>query len=134
MPVNKRGLGVPVHRCGLPVAIVTHPIRVVSPRAPAAPDTWSMALMGIKRAQPAHWLKDNRAALPSIIALLGVAVFWVVGAVGGIGFLREASSPMAMLAGLYVMLAAVAVSIIIATLALTDVTRRLSRRHPRRFT
>lgn len=41
---------------------------------------------------------------------------------------------MAMLAGLYVMLAAVAVSIIIATLALTDVTRRLSRRRPRRYT
>ncbi|MEG9247821.1 hypothetical protein V6S67_06975 [Arthrobacter sp. Soc17.1.1.1] len=86
-----------------------------------------MALMGFESARPTQWLKNNRGALPSIVALAGVALFWVVGAVGGIGFLHDASSPMAMLTGLYVMLAAVAVSIIIATLALTDLTRRYSR-------
>ncbi|MHA7190758.1 hypothetical protein ACX80N_10750 [Arthrobacter sp. MDT2-16] len=91
-----------------------------------------MALMGLESARPTQWLKDNGGALPSIAALVGVALFWVVGAVGGIGFLRDASSPMAMLAGLYVMLAAVAVSIIIAILALTDLTRRYSRPRTRR--
>lgn len=79
-----------------------------------------------------QWLKDNRAALPSVVAVLAVAAFWVIGAVGGIGFLADASSPMTMLTGLYVGLAAVAVSIIIATLALNDLARRYSRPRTRR--
>ncbi len=91
-----------------------------------------MALLGIEQARPTQWLKDNRAALPSMIALLGVAAFWIVGPVGGLGFLSDASSPMAMLTGLYVGLAAVAVSIIIATLALNDLVNRYSRRRTRR--
>ena len=70
--------------------------------------------------------------MPSLIALVGLAVFWAVGAVGGIGFLADASSPMAMLTGLYMMLAAVAVSVIIATLALTDLSRRVLRQRGRR--
>ncbi|MBG6226774.1 Kef-type K+ transport system membrane component KefB [Arthrobacter sp. CAN_A2] len=82
-----------------------------------------MALMGINKAQPAHWLKNNQGALPSIIAIIAVALFWVVGGIGGIKFLADASSPMAMLTGLYMGLAAVAVSIIIATLALNDLGR-----------
>ncbi|MHA7284540.1 hypothetical protein [Arthrobacter sp. TMS2-4] len=91
-----------------------------------------MALMGINRARPSHWLRDNRDALPSLIAVSAVALFWVVGAVGGIRFLADASSPMAMLTGLYVGLAAVAVSIIIATLALNDLARRYARTRDRR--
>ncbi|WDF35155.1 hypothetical protein PTW37_17310 (plasmid) [Arthrobacter agilis] len=83
-----------------------------------------MALIGIEKARTTHWLKDNRDALPSLIALTAVAMFWVVGAIGGIRFLSDASSPMAMLTGLYIGLAAVAVSIIIATLALNDLVRR----------
>lgn len=85
-----------------------------------------------KKAQLAQWLKGCRAALSSIMALLGVAVFWAVGVVGGIGFLREASSPLVMLAGLYVMLSAVAASIIVATLSLTELARRFSRHRPGR--
>lgn len=85
-----------------------------------------MALMGIEKVRPTHWVKENRGALPSIIAVLAVVVFWVVGAIGGIGFLAVASSPVAMLTGLYIGLAAVAVSVIIATLALNDLARRYS--------
>lgn len=91
-----------------------------------------MALMGINRAQPSHWLRNNRDALPSLIAVIAVALFWVVGAVGGIRFLADASSPMAMLTGLYIGLAAVAVSIIITTLALNDLARRYARTRNRR--
>ncbi len=83
--------------------------------------------MGIEATRPTQWLKDNRKALPSVVALLGVAVFWIVGAVSGIGYLRDVSSPMAMLTGLYLMLAAVAASIVVAVLALTDLARRFSR-------
>ena len=83
--------------------------------------------MGFESVRPTQWFRNNRGAVPSIVALSGVALFWVVGMVGGIGFLRDASSPMTMLTGLYLMLAAVAVSIIIATLALTDLTRRYAR-------
>ncbi|MCU1632969.1 MAG: hypothetical protein JWM61_1621 [Micrococcaceae bacterium] len=88
--------------------------------------------MGITAGRSAQWFKDNRETLPASAALLGVAVFWVVGAVGGIGYLHNANSPMAILTGLYVMLAAVAVSIIITILAVMDLTRRLSRQRTRR--
>lgn len=91
-----------------------------------------MALMGIEKARPAHWMKDNRGALPSLVAVAAVAAFWVVGAIGGMAFLADASSPMTMLTGLYIGLAAVAVSIIIATLALNDLARRFSRPRTRR--
>ena len=73
--------------------------------------------------------RDNKGALPSIAALLAVAVLWVAGLVNGIGFLVDASSPMVMLTGLYVMLAGVAVSIIVTTLALNGLLSRHSRSH-----
>ncbi|WP_146067360.1 hypothetical protein [Arthrobacter sp. SX1312] len=91
-----------------------------------------MALMGTQKARPAHWLRHNRGALPSIIAVVAVAMFWVAGAIGGIGILTDARSPMAMLTGPYIGLAAVAVSIIIATLALNDIARRYARTRNRR--
>jgi Kef-type K+ transport system membrane component KefB len=91
-----------------------------------------MALIGIEAGRKVQWLRDNKSALPSMAVLLAVTVFWVVGAVGGIGFLTEASSPMSMLVGLYVMLAGVAVSIIVATLALNDLVSRYSRPRTRR--
>lgn len=91
-----------------------------------------MALMGIRAGRSTQEFKDNREILPPTAALLGVIVFWSVGAVGGIGYLHNASSPMAMLTGLYGMLAAVAVSIIIATLAVMDLGRRFSRQRARR--
>lgn len=87
-----------------------------------------MAIMGIGPVRPTQWLKDNRGALPSLLALAVVAVFWAVGIVGGLRYLDGATSPMAVLTGLYVGLAAVAVSIIIATLALSDLLRRLPRK------
>ncbi|VDR31885.1 Uncharacterised protein [Arthrobacter agilis] len=88
--------------------------------------------MGIETVRPAQWIRDNRSALPSIIALALVAAFWVVGAIGGIGFLAEASSPMTMLVGLYAGLSAVAVSIIVAILALNDLAGRYTRPRTRR--
>jgi hypothetical protein len=91
-----------------------------------------MALMGAQKTGPVQWLKEHRGALPSITVVLGVVVFWVVGAIGGLRFLAEASSPMVMLTGLYIGLAAVAVSIIIATLALSDLARRYSRPRARK--
>ncbi|MBG6218232.1 heme/copper-type cytochrome/quinol oxidase subunit 2 [Arthrobacter sp. CAN_A6] len=58
--------------------------------------------------------------MPSAFALTAVIVFWIVGAAGGIGFLHDAESAMAMLTGLHLMLAVVAVSIIVTVLALMD--------------
>lgn len=88
--------------------------------------------MGVQKVRPALWLKEHRGALPSLTAVLAVAMFWVIGAIGGSGFLADASSPMRMLTGLYVGLAAVAVSIIITILALNDLARRYSRSRGRR--
>lgn len=90
-----------------------------------------MVFVGVLKARLALWLRDHRGALPSIIAVLAVVAFWVIGTIGGAGFLAGASSPMSMLTGLYVGLAAVAVSIIIATLALNDLARRYSRSRTR---
>ncbi|WP_146069679.1 hypothetical protein [Arthrobacter sp. B0490] len=77
-------------------------------------------------------MTHDRAALPSMLALVAVAVFWAVGAVGGIRFLADTSSPMTLLVGLYVMLAGVAVSIIVTTLALNDLMGRYARLRTRR--
>ncbi|MHA7285950.1 hypothetical protein ACX80I_06710 [Arthrobacter sp. MDT3-44] len=75
----------------------------------------------------AHWLSDHRAVVPSLAALFAVGMFWIVGLLGGIGYLHDASSPMMMLSGLYVMLAAVALSIIITTAALSHLAQHFSR-------
>lgn len=83
--------------------------------------------MGGQKTGSAHWSREHRGAFPSIAGLLAVAVLWVAAATGAMGFLAEASSPMAMLTGLYVGLAVVAVSIIMTTLALNDLVRRYSR-------
>lgn len=88
--------------------------------------------MGIEAGRKVQWIRDNKSVLPSMVALLALAVLWVVGAVGGIRFLTEASSPLVMLIGLYVMLAGVAVSVIVATLALNDLLSRFSRPRIRR--
>ncbi|MDQ0734655.1 hypothetical protein [Arthrobacter agilis] len=91
-----------------------------------------MALMGVQSGRPSRWLRDNRAALPSMVALLAGAALWVVGVVGGLGYLSQASSPMAMLTGLSIGLAAVAASIIVAILALIDLAGRYSWKRTRR--
>jgi hypothetical protein len=64
-----------------------------------------------------RWWDAHRAAVPSLIALLIIVVLWVYAAIGGMRYLHEASSMMMMLGGLYVMLAGVALSIIVGTLA-----------------
>jgi hypothetical protein len=91
-----------------------------------------MAFRGMGEHDSMQWIRDNKAVLPSVIGLLGVAAFWLVGLVGGVGYLASANSPMAMLTGLYFMLAAVAVSIIIAILAINDLLNRYVRRRARR--
>lgn len=85
-----------------------------------------MAFMGIHTGHITRGFRDNKAAWPSIMALLAVAGLWVAATVGGVGFLTEARTPLGMLTGLYVGLAFVAVSIIITTLALIDLVSRYS--------
>jgi hypothetical protein len=75
-----------------------------------------------------NWLRANRSSIPAAVALGAVLVFWLIGALGGLGFLHAARSPMTMLTGLYLMLALMAVSVIIATLAVLDLSRRAAAR------
>ncbi|GAA1113904.1 hypothetical protein [Arthrobacter flavus] len=64
-----------------------------------------------------HWLAVHRGVTPSLLALFFGATFWALGATGGISYLHDASFPTAVLGGLYVVLAAIALSIIITTAA-----------------
>ncbi|PPB49891.1 hypothetical protein C4K88_04155 [Arthrobacter pityocampae] len=88
--------------------------------------------MTIEKERPASWLRDNRGALPSIITGIAVALFWAGGGIGWIRHLAGAESFMALLTGLYIALATVAVSVILATLALTDLAGRYARPRNRR--
>lgn len=78
-----------------------------------------------------RWLRANRDWLPAVVVLACVVAFWTVGLVGGLAMLREAQSPMATLIGLYFMLALIAVSITVAVLAASDLTRRIATRRKR---
>ncbi|BBE24239.1 hypothetical protein MN0502_31220 [Arthrobacter sp. MN05-02] len=88
--------------------------------------------MGIETERPTRWIRNHRGALPSILALVVVAASWVFGAAIATDYLAGADSPMAMLSGLYLGLAAGAVSIIVTTLALNDLASRYSRPRRRR--
>ncbi|WP_155852786.1 hypothetical protein [Arthrobacter sp. H14] len=70
----------------------------------------------------------RRQYLPAAIVLVGVSMFWIVGILGGLRVLHSPEPALTVLIWLYVMLAAVALSIVAAALAIIDITRRL-RRH-----
>lgn len=64
-------------------------------------------------------------------ALAGVAVFWVVGLLGGFRVLHSAASPMTTLILLYLMLAVIVLSFAIAAAALLELGRQTARRRRR---
>lgn len=84
-----------------------------------------------KPATECSGLGITKAALPSMTALLRVATFWVVGLVSGSIHFAVASTLKAMRTRLPMMLAAVAVSIIIAFLAIDGLLDRHVRTRPR---
>lgn len=63
------------------------------------------------------WLGLHRDAVPALVVLLVIVVVWTIGAFGGLRYLQDASSPMAILGGLYLMLAGLGVSVVIAVVA-----------------
>lgn len=74
-----------------------------------------------------QWWEEHRAAVPALCVLLAVVVLWSVGTVGGVRYLHDASSLMVILGGLYVMLVAVALSVIIVVIALDHLLQHFSR-------
>lgn len=68
------------------------------------------------------------AVIAAAAALLACVLFWVVGLSGGLAFLHRATDPMAALLGLYGMLGAVAVSIVVAGGAASYIARTMPRR------
>jgi hypothetical protein len=103
------------------------PIRVGSILLAAGPDTWKVSLISIEAVRKLQWFKDSETGRPSMAVLLGVVLLWALGAVGGLAYLSHVSSLMVMLTGLYVGLAAVVVSIAVATLAANDLVVRYYR-------
>lgn len=75
-----------------------------------------------------RWAREHHEAIVPLVALGLVAGFWAVGLVGGLNYLHSASSLITMIGGLYVMLAAVALSIIVTTAALSRLAHHFSRR------
>lgn len=68
------------------------------------------------------------AVIAAGAALLACVVFWVIGLSGGLAFLQRSTDPMIALLGLYGMLGAVAVSIIVAGGAASYIARTRPRR------
>lgn len=71
-------------------------------------------------------MRAHRAAVPALVVLLVIVVVWIVGAFGGLRYLQDASSPMAILGGLYVMLAGIGVSVVIAVVAVNHLIGHFS--------
>lgn len=66
--------------------------------------------------------------VPALTVIFLVAVFWTAGALGWLSVLTVSGSPLAVLVWMYVMLAAVAASIILGGAAIFDLVRRTRRR------
>ncbi|MHA7294083.1 hypothetical protein [Arthrobacter sp. HLT1-21] len=105
---------------------MTESTRVPPVLPPAQSALWGMDKITRIVRRTLQWLRANRDWLPAVLVLAAVAAFWSVGLVGGLAMLREARSPMATLIGLYFMLAFVAISIAVAVLAASDLTRRIA--------
>ncbi|OUM45611.1 hypothetical protein [Arthrobacter sedimenti] len=82
-------------------------------------------------AQCARGMGFNRGRKRAAYALAGVGIFWAVGLLGGLRILHTAASPMTILVLLYVMLAIVALSLVIAAAAVAELGRQTAERRRR---
>ncbi|MCZ2404873.1 hypothetical protein IV498_17270 [Paenarthrobacter sp. Z7-10] len=84
--------------------------------------------MGIKLEQSQKltikFVGRYRQYYPSLIVLGVVAVFWIVGAMGGLGFLSAGRAPLETLLWLYLVLALITLSVIAVAAAMVDLVRR----------
>lgn len=87
-----------------------------------------MEHMGVLLTQTARGMGFDRTRNRAAYALAGVALFWVVGLLGGLRVLHSASSPMATLVLLYAMLAIVILSMVIAAAAMSELGRQAGER------
>ncbi|MBG6225766.1 cytochrome bd-type quinol oxidase subunit 1 [Arthrobacter sp. CAN_A2] len=89
-------------------------------------DQWQRLLT-----QCARSMGFDRGHRRATYALAGVGVFWAVGLFGGLRILHSASSPMTTLVVLYMMLAVVALSLVVAGAAVAELGRQAAERHRR---
>ncbi|TKV28706.1 hypothetical protein FDK12_08655 [Arthrobacter sp. NamB2] len=82
-------------------------------------------------AQCARSMGFDRGRNRAGYALAGVGIFWAVGLLGGLRILHLATSPMAILVLLYVMLAVVALSLVVAAAAVAQLGRQAAERRRR---
>lgn len=85
-----------------------------------------MGIWGGREGSLRQWWKKHRTVVPALGVLLTVLMLWGVGTAGGVRYLHDAPSPLAMLGGLYVMLVAVALTVIIVVAALNRVVSHFS--------
>ena len=82
-------------------------------------------------AQCARSMGFDRGHRRAAYALIGVGIFWAVGLFGGLRILHTASSPMTTLVLLYVMLAVVALTLVVAAAAVAELGRHAAQRRRR---
>lgn len=77
-----------------------------------------------------EWKSYRRqpAVVAAAVAFLSCVLFWVIGMAGGLAFLQRPADPMSALLGLYAMLVAMVVSIIVAGGAAAYLARTMPRR------
>lgn len=82
-------------------------------------------------AQCARGMGFHRGRRRAAAALVGVGAFWAVGLLGGLRILHAVPSPMTALVLLYVMLAVIALSLVIAAAAVTGLGWQAAQRRRR---
>ncbi|WP_026550503.1 hypothetical protein [Arthrobacter sp. Br18] len=78
--------------------------------------------------QCARLLRLDRGTRQAAAGLAVVALFWVVGLLGGLHILNGITNAMTILVGLYVMLGLVITSLVVGAAATTELSRRASLR------
>lgn len=74
-----------------------------------------------------EWWGSHRTAVPALAALLVIVVIGIVGVFGGLRYLQDTSSPTAILGGLYLMLAVIGVSVVVAVVAVNHLIEHFAR-------
>jgi hypothetical protein len=111
-------------RVGAAVHHVTNAIPEWCGALQTGPHSEYMDQLGNLLSRCAHLLRLDRGPRHAAVGLAAVAVFWVVGLLGGLHVLNGTTNMMLILVALYVMLALVILSLVVGAAATAELSRR----------